>query len=179
VYFANQAATEEYMNFLDEIQEVFMLGMAHGYAASSKKTKIRQLPNVKCIPFAHGRFTMLDMYVANGDSGNSTGTTTIWCKDIPVWTMHYGGNYPKAVLPFLKRTLLQAYTSEKRFYRGRGPIYFHTEDSNSMFYINDIEHGKERIDDFAGEEKIFVDGKVAGRHWYRGMFLPSEGTRIF
>jgi hypothetical protein len=38
--------------------------------------------------------------------------------------------------------------------------------------------GRNQIDDFAGEESIFVDGKIAGHHWYRGMFLPSDGTRI-
>lgn len=163
------------MNFLDQIKEVFLLGMSQGYAASPNKISIEEMPNAKAIPFSHGRFTMLDTYVANSHSGKSMGSTMIWCKDIPMWSMQYGGHYTSDVLPFLKQALLHQYAVEGLFYGGRGPIHY---GENKMCYVNLPKQGKYKIDDFEGEEYIFVDSKVVGYHWYRGMCLLDDGTRM-
>lgn len=151
---------------LDSIQNKFFDAMTHGWACNTnaKKIEVPQFPGSKGILYEHGPYKVLDCYMTNYNF--STGTTTIWFREKPLWAMHYGGRYEKEVIPFLKYCLRRAY-SERRFYGGRGPNFMRND---HFTYVNQIEHSSFR--EFSGEERIFnINEKCMGYHWYRGMSL--------
>ncbi len=149
------------------VQDAFLRAMAEGYAQNVKKTTVPEIPNSKAITFVWGDFIVLDCYLTTPYSEKSSGTTTIWYEEQPVWVMHYGGGYAKIAIPFLKSCLHRAYVLERRFYGGRGPKFVRDE---RFTYINHIEH--DSFESFFGIEKIFdLSEQALGHHWYRGMSL--------
>lgn len=154
---------------LQNIQSAFMVAMSTGYAMndgrSVKKTTIVELPSSKVITSDDGTWKVVDCYLTGSDSGKSAGSTMIWYKAEPVWTMSYGGEYAKAVIPFLKKCLQQAYV-QQQFYGGRGPEFV---EEDPFVYVNRF-HGT--FSRFKGEERIYDKSGVRyGNHWYQGMSL--------
>ena len=159
-----------------DIEDVFWKAMAHGW---SSKRKIENktsslLPGYKFIPFASGDFSVLDAYCKTPISGKSSGFTTIWFKGIPVWTMNYGGEYPKEIIPFLKLALRDAI--EKRvFMGGRGRNFFTHEGFPHLSYRNITRSVGEKASSFckfAGTEEILTHNfNLLGSHEYAGMIL--------
>lgn len=149
------------------ILNAFLEAMATGWIQPVEKGTIRDLPSLKTISFRCGDYQVLDGYYVAPDSDKSTGMTTIWHNDLPVWAMHYGGEYAEIAIPFLKECLRQAYVEEHRFYGGRGPVFVRGE---RFTYVNTIL--REDITDFEGREVIYdLNGQPLGQHWYRGMSL--------
>ena len=152
-------------------QMVFFEAMLRGYAKGGtggrvvEKSTIVELPGSKVIVTDLMGWRAVDCYFTNPNSDKSAGQTTIWYQDIPVWTMCYGGSYPKVVIPFLKKCLGQAY-GEEQFYGGRGPEFMEEE---PFTYVNRF-HGT--FTSFKGEERIYdKSGARFGHHWYHGMSL--------
>lgn len=153
---------------LNQIQFVFLEAMAHGWAQGVQEIEIQEFPGTKAIPFVSGEFRVLDCYTVTPNSRNSSGTTTIWYQNQPVWIMHYGGWYAKSAIPFLKTCLHRAYVEERLFYGGRGPTWVRYK--QQMVYLNNI--ARPAFEDFEGEERINdIRTNCLGYHWYRGMSL--------
>lgn len=162
-----------------EAQAVFFIAMRVGYAGGlgrSQKTTISSIPGSKSIVWESmdGYWKVADTYVVTPDSHASTGMTVIAFEGKPVWTMHYGGYYHEAVIPFLKRCLAEAYENDV-FFGGRGGAY---RKDGDYTYFNNLRDGSTFVE-FSGEEFIVnadtseVLGKPAilGKHWYRGGML--------
>lgn len=151
---------------------IFLQAMGAGYAADATKSTISGLPGSKAItrtfnsPGNGKRWRVVDCWLSNGE--RSSGHTTIWLNDEPVWIMHYGGWYTEDALPFLKECLHRAYVTEKRFYGGRGPVIVRGE---RFTYVNRYLGS---FDQFEGDEGILdLEGKSCGYHWYHGMLLSD------
>jgi len=153
--------------FIDNIRQFFFKAMIEGWAAGSEKVAIPQLPCYKAIEHKEGYFHLIDCWCKNPGTNGSSGFTTIYWKDNPVWTMQYGGLYlpGENVMDFLKNTILQAY-KEKRFYGGRGP---QSRCNAGLIYINTI--SRNNFDQFSGREAIYNTrtGQCYGHHEYSGM----------
>lgn len=151
------------------LREFFFDGMQQGWAAKGEKTTIPQLPGAKAITYRDGNLCLVDYYFADKRTGRSAGSTVIWFRDEPAWIMHYGGYYPKGVIPFLKAALNSAY-QDRIFYGGRGPVVF-KEKEGPLVYFNGG-----ALDDFArfkGREEILRAGEIRrlGWHEFCGMAL--------
>jgi len=95
---------------LEMIERVFWMGTQRGYTNENpaKKTFFPLLPGWKGFDFQFGRFVYRDTYTTFPLNDSSSGSTTIWFDQTPVWTMSYGGCYKKKAIPFLKLALLSA-----------------------------------------------------------------------
>jgi len=154
--------------FMAQIQSFFFKAMIEGWAKNSPKMSITDMPGYKAIPFEDGDFYLLDRYCVNPHSQRSTGTTTIWFRNEPVWVMNYGGYYTKGATAFLKNALGKAY-QEHHFVGGRGPRVY--KDGLAYLYINQARINE--FEKFEGREEIFagVDNVPLGFHEYWGMSL--------
>ena len=125
------------------------------------------MPGYKAIPFRDGKFYLLDLYSKTKDSAKSTGTTTIWHDDNPIWIMHYGGFYKEEAIGFLQRALAEAYITN-RFIGGRGPSLF--EDDQFRYENTSVTNDFSR---FRGREDVLKkqSSEVMGYHEYWGMSL--------
>lgn len=157
-----------------KIEEFFFEAMKSGWATPIPKTSIPHLPGSKSIPFRKDEYYLLDYYFVAPGSNSSYGTTVIWVAEKPVWIMHYGGWYDKAVIPFLKRALMRNY-SENIFFGGRGPERLEGED-HTLQYLNKVElnhfgsfQGYEHI--IATSKQIGIPGQKLGEHYYFGGLL--------
>ena len=152
---------------LRDIENAFFEAMASGYAQNAPKSGINHLPHSHIITCELGEYRVSDLYITTPHSDKSVGQTIIWHRNVPVWSMHYGGWYAKIAIPFLKECLDRAYVQERRFYGGRGP-YFVRDDR--FTYVNQVR--RESFADFEGEEQVFdLSEQTLGYHWYRGMSL--------
>jgi hypothetical protein len=136
---------------VSKIQQVFFLAMLRGYAKSPAKAMLPQLPGSRVVTTVHGyggRFRVADCWLVSNNSNLSSGTTTIWFKNEPVWVMHYGGWYDMEVIPFLKKCLLRAYR-KREFYGGRGPVLVRGKD-----YVYENQVTDRRFEVARGEESI-------------------------
>lgn len=156
------------------ILPVFFAAMQDGYAGNAKKSTITELPNSKVITFKQGRWTVVDCYFVTPLSNFSFGTTIIYYDDVPVWMMHYWGEYPKEVIPFLKQALRANYEFG-RFEGGRGPrMYSDPDNFKRLEYFNFPEHNDNPLN-FKGREEIKKYGlplnRIVGWHEYSGQLL--------
>ena len=152
---------------LQDIEHAFFEAMANGYAQNVEKDTIDGLPNSNVIAYELGDYRVVDFYFTTPLSDKSTGQTVIWHKNVPAWTMSYGGQYLKMAIPFLKKCLHSAYVTQRRFYGGRGPYFVR---GDRFTYVNQVRLAS--FANFEGEEKVFdSNGKTLGNHWYRGMSL--------
>jgi len=170
---------------IDEIREFFFHGMMNGWATGAAKHLVPGMPGFMQIIFSDGRFTMIDRYCvvpieAQDDpdevihtgrpvlaAPRSSGLTTIWFEDVPVWQMSYHGQYTPQASAFVKCALRAAY-GDKQFFGGRGPSVF---EDNDFSYHNEIEQNRFAV--FRGCEKVWgqeVD-VLEGFHRYMGMLL--------
>jgi hypothetical protein len=138
--------------------------MAQGYAQDAAKSTIAGMPGSKVIAFDIDDFTIKDTYFVTPFSDISFGWTVVWFQGKPVWYMQYSGEYPKRVIPFLKRCLNEAYAAGK-FFCGRGPWIV---EGGDLVYENSP--GAYRsFDDFSGLEIIRdVNDHRLGSHRYNG-----------
>jgi len=120
---------------------------------------------------------LVDYYCTTPNSPKSSGTTTIWLKEAPVWTMQYGGEYEQIAIPFLKQVLWDAYAAGC-FFGGSGPqVRFRS----NLLYVN--RYDGPFFQDFRGREEIFrihnnVKARVLGYHEYLGMALVQDPSTI-
>jgi len=156
------------------IQEFFFKAMIEGWVSGGKEVSIPAFPGFKVIAYERENLRLIDMWtkIVEG-SDKSSGVTTIFQNDQPVWIMHYGGSYPKDVTFFVKTALQNAYRN-KRFCWGRGPESFHISGDDTE-YIN-MGHGD--FNSFEGREELFGknrNGKrdLLGYHKYWGMSLTE------
>ncbi|MDD2657138.1 MAG: DUF5680 domain-containing protein [Candidatus Pacebacteria bacterium] len=167
------AKTDE---FRAEAQDVFFDGMQAGYASSSKKGTIVELPGFKLIPaYVCGPWKVIDGYHVTPLSPASGGTTIISYeisiaaakKDVPVWMMQYFGWYYEEVIPCLKAALRESY-GKKEFRGGRGPDFWESK-SPVFHYTNKSDVFENTFGCFRGEESIETPGGATmGVHRYQG-----------
>ncbi len=165
---------------VDEVREFFFAAKMHGWAAGAPKMPVMDMPGFKRIIYVDGPFSMIDQYcvVPIADqidparygavgSPRSSGTTTIWFEDTPVWQMSYMGQYTPEASALVKRALLAAY-GEKLFLGGRGPEDF---EGDGMGYSNLVEHND--FEEFRGHERVSKKfmSNIEGYHAYMGMML--------
>ncbi len=158
-----------------DIEEVFFKAMLAGYVCDDKVKvqSISSLPGYKFTEFVDGDFCVKDIWC------KSSGFTSIWYKGTLVWTMHYGGQYPKECIQFLKEALLASY-KVRVFNGGRGPLHYnaiynehtkHLMEHKKYRYVNNILPGSD-FTSFAGKEYIcshFQEDEVMfGWHYYFG-----------
>jgi hypothetical protein len=154
---------------LKDVENIFWEAMEHGWSSGAETLTAPFLPGYKCIPFESGNFRVEDAYSTGSPTGKSAGFTIIWFNDIPVWTMNYGGQYPKEAIPFLKLAL-QSAIAKKTFMGGRGPYNFEHESHPGLIYHNYPEDSL-CFSDFSGLEEIYKSGRRIGYHKYSGMLL--------
>jgi len=152
-------------NVLKEAQRNFFLAMLAGWVGGMKGEPVPDKPGFKRTDYRNYDFRVVDEYGKGRFSDGSTGTTTIWYFDEPVWVMTYGGQYREEELPFLKSALVEAYRKGE-FYGCRGDAHA----DNALIYINTF---RGSFENFEGEESILRRrGSLSlGFHWYRGMSL--------
>ena len=145
----------------EDILAAFYEAMLAGYAGELTDT----------ITYTRGDgFKVVDEYTTLEDDWHSFGSTTVFFNDRPVWKEEYAGEYPKEVIPFLKKALRVTYERHE-FVGGRGPAKF---SEGGLLYVNLIEHGsKDNWWDFSGREGIWGDGNCLGFHKYSGLLLLS------
>ena len=157
---------------VDEVKAFFFKAMSQGYANAKSGMKVPDMPGFKEIKFREGDFELLDRWGKHPDTPRSFGTTYIWHKGIPVWTMSYGGYYFEEAIPVLRAALRSNYEVH-RFIGCRGPRQFEVD---GMKYIN-----APRLNEFwrfEGREEIFTkEAKNLGYHEYWGMSLNYPMAR--
>lgn len=161
---------KEKEKLLARAKEFFFKAMINGWASNGKGRKNGEY---KEFLFAENEFQLVDKYCVIAETKRSTGTTTIFFRNNPIWFMVYGGFYQKKHIPFLKEVLLKTY-KEKEFFGGRG---FYMK-KNKLIYINKSHKryspiGENCFTEFSGEEKIVSNatGRRHGYHNYFGMAL--------
>jgi len=167
-----------------EAERFFFRAMVAGYAADAPKMRVPQLPGYKLYTHSEGPYTLTDCYWTTVHASSSAGETLIVYEGQPVWCMRYEGAYEKAVTPFLKQVLAQAYAA-CRFYSGRGEHRATGEvEINGkrlrIEYLNSEDPGNARnrlctFTQFRGSEEIReVESKrVCGFHDYSGGWIAK------
>lgn len=155
---------------VEKTQEFFFTAMAAGFAAGVEPQHNQPLPGWEMMEYRKNSFHLVDMWLYNPYTYNSTGTTTILWNEIPIWVMHYGGWYHESAIETLREALKSAYET-KRFRSGRGPGVFETE---YYRYINSFT--KNDFTSFFGTEKIVTisGNQLLGTHWYRGEWMLNH-----
>ena len=155
------------------IENFFWKMLERGWVSGRiEKQSAPLLPGYKCLPYKEGRFSGLDAYSIPGAEGKSAGFMTIWFDKKPIWTMNYGGQYQKEVIPFLKAAL--GCCIAKRYFKGgRGPGRFTHREYPDLLYVNEISDECSFLR-FSGTEKIFDvlnPEELLGWHDYWGYSL--------
>ena len=150
-----------------ELKAFFFQAMRVGYANQGGRA-ISGMLGHKSIQYDNGDLHLIDQWCSGNVSNNSSGMTTIWFKDRPIWVMHYWGNYADSATSFLKDALMQCYKHDL-FYGGRGPLVCPGPDG--LLYRN--QYTSNRFERFAGREEIvsLPGATVLGWHEYAGMSL--------
>lgn len=153
-----------------QAESCFIAAMMKGWAAGVKGIDVPGMPAYKEIVFeGYAGFRVVDRWCVSR-SGKSTGATTIWFANDPIWIMNYGGFYSENALSFLKQALMRAY-NRSEFVGGRGPQVFQDENDERFVYVNKAQYGS-KFRQFEGREFINKepDG-ILGWHDYWGMAL--------
>lgn len=156
---------------LSQVRAVFFKAMKAGYALEGV-SKATDMFGYKEIRHGDGGdLLVVDRWYTNPESERSAGTTTISYKGKPVWIMHYGGQYSKECIPFLKQALRSQYMMDK-WNGGRGPSVQVCQDSG-LIYRNKTEINS--FTRFKGHEVILASQgrstRSLGHHDYWGMSL--------
>jgi len=167
----------ERLAILNGAREAFLQAMLDGYVGGEGRKSVKTVSanGVKTITFPFGDYEVVDRYCVTSQSNCSAGTTTIFYKKTAVWWMSYGGEYPEAVIPFLKKALAVAYR-QGEFRGGRGPEHY---EEPGLVYGNYSVRGVEpgsttgsSFSSFQGYEEITgPNGDVLGFHRYFGLAL--------
>jgi hypothetical protein len=152
-----------------EVETFFFRAMQAGYAKGTKPEPVPDMPGFKQLAYKEAYFSLLDRWGTRDGSSSSSGTTTIWSREVvdhiwqPAWVMNYTGQYDQGAIQTLKNALLSAY-SKRLFRGGRGPEFFRR---GEHVYINSVE--REGFTNFSGREEIFsFCGGSCGWHEYSG-----------
>ncbi len=146
-----------------QVENVFFKAMLAGYASNTKvKTEnMPGMPGYKFIEFVDGDFCVKDIWC------KSSGFTSIWYKGVLVWTISFGGKYPKDCIPFLKEVLRKAYVNKHSVgYRGDN-----VATNDEYTYINKVAVGS-NFAHFHGTEYIFCAKtfkKIGYHHYFGGL----------
>jgi hypothetical protein len=154
---------------MDAIKAFFFEAMLQGWVnPKSHAEPVEGMPGYKGYEYRKGGLYLRDVFIVNPETGKSAGNTTILLDDNPVWVMHYGGMYPKAVINIVKIALTRAYKQEQ-FCGGRGVICLNV--AIPFGYFNHINKGT--FEDFCGRESVYHEEnkQVVGYHDYWGMSL--------
>lgn len=156
------------------MQFFFYSQFEHGWASNAEKKGLIaipgniELPGYKVIRYEEKPLLVVDTYVANNETGCSSGHLVIFQSGQPVWEMLYGGQYEPGAIPTLKYALREAYYA-KEFHGGRGlPEYeqWHFRYINVPVENNFVSfQGTEHIVDIDDNDRI------VGTHWYRGRLM--------
>jgi hypothetical protein len=136
-----------------QAEEIFFLGMQHGYACGGTPLPHPSLIGWKQIIFRHESWTLMDEWNSKG------GRTIIHREQFIVWIMRYSGKYPKTAIPQLKRSLQASYATNI-FHGGRG---FKTFGGEPFWYQNEWSGDFIR---FAGTESVNTVVKPEQREPY-------------
>lgn len=156
---------------LAETQELFLQAMATRYADGATITKVVDMPFHRQFTYYQGSWCLLDRWIELPHSEKFTGATTIWHESAPVWSMHYGGQYPKEAMNCLKLALQKNYQNMV-FLGGRGPEAFRNPEGK-FIYSNALLEPAQKLNLFEGCEVITEShsGKHVGSCNYSGMSL--------
>jgi len=147
------------------IQEFFFTAMISGYAKSSLPAVGMYMPGYNSLTYSSGDLMLIDQWATYKSSDRSSGSTTIYKDNQPIWVMSYEGHYPEDALPTLKAALHINY-KKKVFLGGRGPAIVNIA---GYHYSNQI--GNNEFTDFDGAEYIHRGQLYVGSHSYRGQSL--------
>ena len=157
--------------FIAQAKNTFFDAMLAGYAGKGAKARpIARLPGSHVIEYSSGPWKVVDVYHTTlGEM--SYGTTHLFFEAVPVWMMHYWGEYPKEMIPTLKRALSSAY--QNGFWNGgRGPEWFNDDE---FTYHNDVGLGSCFEVISSGKETIVRSGEeergAVGYHRYNSLWL--------
>ncbi len=166
---------------LARAQQFFFLAMQQGYASGAASARSTCLPGAKEIRHINKNqrgmfrgFLLIDQWQTGATPEKSSGLTTISYHMMPIWVMHYGGEYHASATSFLRKALMRSYFDEK-FVGGRGPrvLYEWSRRPSNLLYINDARHNE--FTHFEGTERIVMEsgsgGVELGHHHYRGWSL--------
>lgn len=158
---------------ITEIEQFFYIARRHGYVdPTSERYPSPHKPGFKYTVYRQDRLSMIDEWCANPDPIWSSGQTTIWFDELPVWQLIYWGIYTKEAAKFLKEALRESY-ADGVFYNGRGrPSYRGVGDhGNPLIYRNAPKYT--RFDTGQGFEDVTDLGsqKQLGYHHYRVICL--------
>jgi hypothetical protein len=153
------------------IEKFFSHAMTEeGYASpKSKPRAVPNLPGSKQIVFERDQWLFTDTWHTTRASDFTGGATHIYFDTTLVWMMHYFGNYPKHLIPYVFKALVAEYRKNS-FNGGRGPqkLIFQRE---KLIYKNHAEAS--RFEYFSGLETLGPtdvphDNKNSGWHRYHG-----------
>ena len=152
---------------LEQAKKHFFAAMLSGWAAGVEGKPAPDLPISRYkkreeIVYEKDGFRVVDRY-DTPRAGESSGTTTIWFLDEPVWVMHYDGFYRKKDIPVIKSALMLTY-KKNEFLGGRGPAYF-TAPFGHLVYRNSYV-GVFLV--FSGAELFYDGSELVGHHTYWG-----------
>lgn len=177
------------------IERFYYRAMLDGWASGSGEfSQILALPGHHLFQKRQDDLLLVDMWTHTPMSPRSAGTTTIYKRfdvdDVPIWQMHYWGEYEKAEREFLKfcvrvgyQILLEEMQNRRNPFNGCRGANLHKEDDGERVYINDPPHGA-TFRRFTGSEMILrdmhadpqrpKDEEILGWHDYAGMALVPD-----
>lgn len=157
---------------LSEVEQFFYIARQHGYTDPSAHRYLSPgRPGFRYTVYAEGSFRLMDEWCSNPEPDWSSGHTTIWFEQMPIWQMFYRGRYTKEAAKFLKEALRVSY-QDGQFYGGRGRREVMDPDGK-MIYRNFIKYP--RFTRFEGQETIYdLDAHQLGYHNYMGFSLLPD-----
>ncbi|MFH1315840.1 MAG: hypothetical protein ABIH67_05615 [Candidatus Uhrbacteria bacterium] len=163
------------MPTLEQIRENFFRAMLENSWASGGEamTSVGQ-PFTKHVSWTDGGdWIVIDRWTSVPASNFSRGSTTIFFCGIPVWFVHFHGEYTKEASKLVKQALIRTWEA-RRFRASRGEIF----SQGGLTYINDVARprdGDGSLDIFAKfacyEEVYDADRNRLGWHRVSGMAL--------
>lgn len=158
---------------LSEVEQFFYIARQRGYVDPKAHRYLSPgRPGFRYTVYAEGSFRMMDEWCSNPSDFWSSGYTTIWFDQIPVWQMFYWGMYTEEAAKFLKEALRASYQDDK-FYGGRGRVSYEGVDSqgDKLVYRNIPKYSSFGL--FEGSEDITLVKKQRqlGYHNYMGFSL--------
>ena len=149
------------------IRDIFFESSLAGYASEHppETIELALFPHSKHIEYENGLWRVTDTWDDYSESDYTDGKTTVYYRDVPVWVMHYYGQYPKSAIPILKAALQSAH-QERIFWGGRGPNEYAHPDGK---YLNFLDPHARSFRSFRGTEIVLVTKTdETGSHFFHG-----------
>lgn len=154
----------ENINF-EELKKFIAEARRNTYAGEEKPIK-KALLNGSCqLEYKKGEYFYRDIYFTGKD--NFIGQEVVYFNDKPIWSMVYcGSSEPSKVSNFLKKSLLSL--AEKCRFNEKCEF----EESNFRYENK----GQGTLEQFGGEEQIFIKEKRVYKLNYHGGLISKNGT---